>query len=511
MTAMTTQSASRKRHLLAGVDLGTTATKAALYRPDGTLLSEARVEVAIHHPEPGSVEQDCDDFYASAAAAVRQCISASGVEPAEVAGIAFDSQMAGLGAIDDEFRPAARFDSWLDMRCQPYIEELKLNHSERITALTGCPPTCDHGPKILWWMHERPESYKRIAKFVMPACYVAGRLAGLRAEEAYIDPTFLHFTALADAREGEWSEELCARLGVDRRRLPRIVEPWTVIGEVREEPARDFGLCPGTPIAAGCGDTAAGALGAGVVVPGMLLDTAGTASVLACCTNRFAADLEHGALLVMRSVIPGVWNPLAYIGGGGLALRWFRDQFSGGDYSRMFEEAQRAPAGCDGLIFSPHLGGRICPAAPAMRGAWLGFSWGHTQAHFIRAIAEGVAYEYAYYLRILRSLWPDQALTEARVIGGGALSRVWNQIKADVLNIPYRQVLRAESATWGSALVAGKACGIISDLAEAASAGAPIEEAARWPDAALREVYDRAIGRYLDWQRRLQEGFENDA
>jgi xylulokinase len=146
-----------------------------------------------------------------------------------------------------------------------------------------------------------------------------------------------------------------------------------------------------------------------------------------------------------------------------------------------------------------------------MRGAWLGFSWGHTQAHFIRAIAEGVAYEYAYYLRILRSLWPDQALTEARVIGGGALSRVWNQIKADVLNIPYRQVLRAESATWGSALVAGKACGIISDLAEAASAGAPIEEAARWPDAALREVYDRAIGRYLDWQRRLQEGFENDA
>ena len=290
-----------------------------------------------------------------------------------------------------------------------------------------------------------------------------------------------------------------------------IVETWTVIGEVREEPARDFGLCPGTPVAAGCGDTAAGALGAGVVVPGMLLDTAGTASVLACCTNRFAADLEHGALMVMRSVIPGVWNPLAYIGGGGLALRWFRDQFSGGDYSRMFEEAQRAPAGCDGLIFSPHLGGRICPAAPAMRGAWLGFSWGHTQAHFIRAIAEGVAYEYAYYLRILRSLWPDQALTEARVIGGGALSRVWNQIKADVLNIPYRQVLRAESATWGSALVAGKACGIISDLAEAASAGAPIEEAARWPDAALREVYDRAIGRYLDWQRRLQEGFENDA
>jgi xylulokinase len=359
-------------------------------------------------------------------------------------------------------------------------------------------------------MNERPESYKRIAKFVMPSCYVAGRLAGLRADEAYIDPTFLHFTALADAREGQWSGELCARIGVDCGRLPRIVEPWTVIGEVRDESARDFGLCPGTPIAAGCGDTAAGALGAGVVVPGLLLDTAGTASVLACCTNRFAADLDHGTLMVMRSVIPGVWNPLAYIGGGGLALRWFRDRFAAGDYGRMFEEAQNAPAGCDGLLFSPHLGGRICPTAPAMRGAWLGFSWGHTRAHFIRAIAEGVAYEYAYYLRILRSLWPEQALSEARVIGGGAQSLVWNQIKADVLNIPYRRVLRAESATWGSALVAGKACGIIGDLAEAASFGAPIAEAAKQPDVFLRETYDRAIDRYLDWQRRLQKGFEDN-
>ena len=117
-------------------------------------------------------------------------------------------------------------------------------------------------------------------------------------------------------------------------------------------------------MAAGCGDTAAGALGAGVVRPGMLLDTAGTASVLACCTNRFGADLENRALLVMRSVIPGVWNPLAYIGGGGLALRWFRDQFSGGDYDAMFQEANQAPAGCDDLLFSPHLGGRVCLPPP---------------------------------------------------------------------------------------------------------------------------------------------------
>ena len=249
------------------------------------------------------------------------------MDPAEIAGVAFDSQMAGLGAIDDEFRPANRFDSWLDMRCQPYIEELSRAHADKITALTGCPPTCDHGPKMLWWMHERPEEYQRIAKFVMPTCYVAGRIAGLRADQAFIDHTFLHFTALADAESGAWSRELCELLGVDAARLPRIVAPWEVVGEVRPEAAAEFGLAPGTPVAAGCGDTAAGALGAGVVTPGMLLDTAGTAAVLACCTDRFVADREHRALLTMRSVVPGVWNPLAYVAGGGLALRWFRDNF----------------------------------------------------------------------------------------------------------------------------------------------------------------------------------------
>jgi xylulokinase len=498
-----------KRFLL-GVDLGTTATKAALYRRDGVLVSEGRADVPIVHPQPGWVEQDSEDFYRSALMAVRRCLTASSIDPTEIAGIAFDSQMAGLGTIDEDFRPATRFDSWLDMRCQPYIEELKARHADRIIALTGCPPTCNHGPKILWWMHERPEDYRRIAKFVMPACYVAGRTAGLRADEAFIDYTFLHLTTLADVERGAWSRELCDLLGVDVARLPRIVEPWEVIGEVREQAAREFGLVPGTPIAAGCGDTAAGALGAGVVLPGMLLDTAGTASVLACCTDRYVADRKHRALLTMRSVVPGVWNPLGYIGGGGMALRWFRDHLSesDGSYERLFEAAAKAPAGCDGLLFSPHLGGRICPAAPEMRGAWLGFSWGHRQEHFFRAILESVAYEYAYYLKILRELLSGLKLVEARVIGGGSQSPLWNQIKADILQVPYKKVMRAESATWGSALVAGKASGLIDDLAAAALETAPAAQQVIVPNAALRETYEKTFERYLGWQRELEDGFE---
>ena len=257
-----------KKSYLIGVDLGTSGTKAALYRTDGTLVAEAGVEVPIYYPRPGVVEQENDDFYATASQAVNRCIRDSGVEPAEVAAIAFDSQMAGIGSVDEDFRPATRFDSWLDMRCQPYIEAMDRQAGDRITELTGCAPTCDHGPKILWWMHERPADFDRIAKFVTPAGYVAGTMAGLKADQAFMDYTFIHFSGFSDSKSAAWSQELCDHFGLDMGKLPEIVEPWRVVGEVTPAAARDFGLAPGTAVAAGCGDTAACALGAGAVVAG---------------------------------------------------------------------------------------------------------------------------------------------------------------------------------------------------------------------------------------------------
>ena len=519
---------SGQRYLI-GVDLGTSSTKAALYRTDGTLVAEAAVDVPLLYPRPGVVEQDTDDFYRTAAETVGRCLRESGIDPRAVAAIAFDSQMAGIGSIDEEYRPATRFDSWLDMRCEPYIAWLNEHYADLITRLTGCAPTCDHGPKILWWQHERAEEYARIAKFLTPAAYVAGRMAGLRGDQAFMDYTFIHFSGLCDNRAGTWSAAICDTLGVDMSRLPEIVEPWRVIGEVTTEAADDFGLAAGTPIAAGCGDTAANALGAGIVRPGQLFDVAGTASVLAGCTDTFVADTTHRALLTMRSVIPGLWNPLAYIAGGGQALRWFRDEFdsyelpttnyeSGEEairhssfvtrnYEEVIAAATKVPPGADGLFFSPHLGGRICPATPAMRGAWLGFSWGHTRAHFGRAVLESIAYEYAWYLRVLGEYIPNLELTETRAVGGGARSDAWNQIKADVLGVPYQRLARDEFGTWGAAMIAGKAVGIYDDLATVAAAharpaGPPIR-----PSAANHALYRPLVDRHIQLQEHLVGAF----
>jgi xylulokinase len=216
----------------------------------------------------------------------------------------------------------------------------------------------------------------------------------------------------------------------------------------------------------------------------------------------------------MHSVIPGLYHPLAYIAGGGLALRWFRDQFyntfqgkpapaENDLYAEMIETAEGVAPGAGGLMFSPHLGGRICPSAPDMRGDWSGFSWGHTQAHFLRAMLESIAFEYAYYLRILKDELPNAELFEARVVGGGAKSQIWSQIKADVLGIPYQRLRRTEFGTWGSALVAGKSAGLFSDLATKALESAQPSGAPILPDPDRHALYQPLVKRYITWQENL--------
>jgi xylulokinase len=250
----------------------------------------------------------------------------------------------------------------------------------------------------------------------------------------------------------------------------------------------------------------------------MLFDVAGTAAVLAGCTDTYVADVDNRALLTMRSVIPGLWNPLAYIAGGGIALRWFRDQFFNtlrGDqqelpsdlYTEMIDSAMKIQPGAEGLFFSPHLGGRICPATPEMRGAWLGFSWGHTQAHFARAVLESVAFEYAYYLSILRDLIPDLEMFEARVIGGGARSPDWSQIKADVLGVPYQPLQGNEFGSWGSAMIAGKAAGVIDDLITTAHENAIPEGKPLQPNLTHYADYQPLVAKYVQIQSTLSETF----
>ena len=397
------------------------------------------------------------------------------------------------------------YDSWLDLRCSPDVEGLDAELGDELVRTAGCPPMVNHAPKLRWRRRECPDEFEATAAFVVPSGYVAGRFADLRGDEAFIDWTYLHFTGLADTERGEWSESLAAGVGVPLEKLPRIVDPASVIGRVSGQAARDSGLRAGTPVAAGLGDTAAGVLGAGVVRPGQLLDVAGTAAVLGASTDERRPDSEHRTLIVMRGAVPGQWVSLAYLSGGPL-LDWFAGHVAGDDedaevdYDALGSLVGSVAAGSDGLLFVPHLDGRLLPSDPSMKGAWVGLDRHHGRAHMLRAVLEGVAFEYAGYLAVLNELHHGLDQDEVRVVGGGARSGAWNTIKAAVLGVPYVRLDREELSCWGAALVAGAAVGLHDDLARAAlEATAPRERFE--PEAGARDLYQemtRVYARVLD-------------
>lgn len=455
-----------------GCDLGTMGTKAAVVDLSGAILGEAFEEVALRHPRPRWAEQDLAEIEASAHRTIRRALAASG-RAADVAGVAISGQMSGIGSIDADFHPATHFDSWLDARCTPYIEEMAA-HAELVVARSGCPPTYSHGPKIVWWQRERPEDFARIAKFVVPTAFVAGRLCGLPADQAYIDRTHLHFSNLSDTAAVRWSDELLDKFHVDSRVLPRIVDPTDVVGEVTPAAARETGLPVGTPVAAGAGDQSAASLGAGAVTGGQAFDSAGTASVFAVCVDGFRPDTAHLTLTCGHSVVPGKFIAMAFINGGGLALKWFRDEIvrdlAGRPeaYAELDALAAKVEPGSGGLLWFPHFQGGVLPPQPRARGAWVGLTAGHGRGHLFRALLEGIAYEYAVWADLARGT--GQPLREARALGGGAASPLWNGIKADVVGIDWVPTVRQECGVLGDALIAAAATGHVSDLSATAQA-----------------------------------------
>ncbi|MEW6048973.1 MAG: FGGY family carbohydrate kinase [Bacillota bacterium] len=484
---------------LCGIDVGTTNTKATLISDDGAVLAEASEPSRINQRGPGWVEQDPDEMAAAAERVLGECVRQAGVDPARVAGIAITGQMAGVASVDADWNPVTPYDSWLDTRCDPYVAVMR-RRADSIIAASGGPPTYSHGPKMLWWKHEYPEIFRRIHKFVMPAAYVAGRLADLTGDQAFIDPTYLHFSCLADIRAQAWSEELCSHFEIPMEKLPRIVEPSDVVGRLSREAAARVGLVSGIPIVAGAGDQSAAMLGAGVIRPGIGYDAAGTASSFALCVPGFSPDVAHKTLVTGRLPAPGLWYALGYINGGGLNLRWLRDMLralpAGGsscggmglDYAQLDDLASRVPPGSDGLVFVPHLGGRVCPNQPNVRGAWVGLRWSHSTGHLYRALLESVAYEYSIYLDIEQRLAPDVAFHEVRVVGGGSQSALWNQLKADVLGVPYTRLNRSEAGSLGAAILAGYGIGVFRDLEAAVSAFVhPVERFEPRPE--KRELY----------------------
>jgi xylulokinase len=460
-------------HLL-GVDIGTQGTKAVLVDLHGRARGIALCKSRLKWPAPGLLEEDPEYQFRTVCRAIRTCLAAAGIDAARVAAIGIDGQMAGILGLGADGRHLTPYHSGLDARCSAEIDRMQREAGDEFIRKTGGPPSFEHGPKILWWKRHRGAVYRRIAAFVQPGPYAAMRLCELPAADAFVDTTYLHVSGLADNLRGRWDSERCRTFGIAVAKLPRIVEPHAVVGRVSFAAAARCRLKAGTPVVAGCGDMAASFLACGATREGICVDLAGADSVFAATSATFRADVECGLLGWGRSATPGLWHPYACIHGGGLNVQWFAAQIAGvklalpGAIARLNRLATAIVPRGDDPLFLPHLGGRVSPSRPSLRGCWAGLASSHSAAHLYRAVLEGVALEYCLYREAIQSLIPDLAVREIRVTGGGQRNLLWNQIKADAQQTPVVQLARREGAPLGAALLAGFGVGLIADLDAAA-------------------------------------------
>lgn len=451
---------------LIGVDIGTQGTKAALFDTNLTLLATAFEPSRILSPVPGTAWQEADDLYASCVNTIKSLVEQTGISPSDIAAIGLDGQMAGIMGVDAEGEASTYYDSWLDMRCGKYMDSMRQQAGKRAIEITGGPITYTHGPKILWWKHEHPDAYRKTAKFVLPHAYIVGKMTGLKGHDAYFDYTHLHFSGFGDNAKKEWSDELLLAFSVEKEKMARIVSPFEVVGKTTRAFAQQSSTVEGIPVVAGCGDTAASTFGSGMFERDLVLDCAGTASVMCSVVDGFVPDTRYETMTMMRSPVDGLFLPLAYINGGGMCIRWFRDTLSGkpsATYDELELEAAPLPCGSEGLLFIPHFSGRVLPNNPNIKGSFLGLDFKHTRGHMYRSVMEAVAYEYKYYLQVLRTLYPQSDFSRMLTIGGGSNSRLFNAIKADVLGIRVETFETGETALIGSAVIAGIGAKVLTD------------------------------------------------
>ena len=383
---------------------------------------------------------------------------------------------------------------WCDVRtekqCRDLTQALGL---QRLIQLT-CNPALPNFTltKILWVRENEPQNWQRVRFMLLPKDYVRFRLTGERAT----DMADGSGTLMLDVAHRRWSREMLDAAALEESLLPSIYESPDVCAKVSSQGATECGLAVGTPVVAGAGDQAAGAVGMGIVSPGTVSATIGTSGVVFAATDRPAMDVR-GRVHTFCHAIPGRWHVMGVTQAAGLSLRWFRDIFTtssngaAASYDQLTAEAAKIPAGSDGLLWTPYLMGERTPHLDgSARGALVGLTASHTRGHVVRAILEGVAFS----LRDTFTLFQEMSVpvSSIRLGGGGARSPLWRQIQADVYGHTVELVEAEEGAAYGAALLAGVGAGVWPTVDAACAAAVRVASRVD-PDAAavstLNESY----------------------
>jgi xylulokinase len=477
-------------HLI-GVDVGSQSVKGILCAPDGTPLASAAHPCTMTHPASGWAEQDPAQWIEGIGTVVRRLLT-HGIAAREVTYLGLACQVDGVVPVDRWLTPLRPAMIWLDKRAAPQVRHLaEAVGEDAVFATTGLVLDASHtAPKMMWLREEEPEVFQRASLLPPPGAFVLGWLTGRPLQ----DHANASSSLLYDVVARDWAMPLLEASGIDPALLAPIAPAHEIAGPLRPEAAEALGLTTRCLVVVGTGDDHGAALGAGVVHEGLVADVTGTAEPVGTCTTRPVFDGEQ-LVETHAHALDGTYfieNP-GFVSGG--SVLWLASLLAASQ-ADVVGWAGQAPPGADGVIFLPTLSGSTAPRwHDLMRGVFHGLSMNHGRAHLARAVLEGCAYALRSVTSRLVAL--GLPVDELRVVGGGARSELWLQMKADVCGVPARAVGGDEPTALGAAMLAAVGAGVFPDAATASSTMAIVSKHAYEPDMRRRDAYEAGYRTYL--------------
>ncbi len=447
--------------LLIGLDIGTSSVKAGLFSTNGRLLAMASTPVVLYSYEPGWAEQNPEDWWKGSQRVLVEILR--GVDPGRVAGLGLSGQCPGHVLVDQDSHALGRAIIWRDLRARAeaaWISENITNTQALEWIGTDQPGQASSPPaRLLWLKKNRPLDWGRAVQVIQPKDFIALRLTGNIATDRH------SAYCLANPEMTAYDRRYFDALGLPVEKMPAVLDPTAVVGEVTAEAARQTGLNPGTRVVIGTIDAYCDNLAGGVIFDGRAVDVAGTSEIVSLGIDRkvnaegvYPAEIgKDGRFLCGPTQA------------GGDTLRWLAGCFYPGfgtvpPFEKMEMEARAVPAGSGGLVLLPYLSGERTPVWDAdARGVFFGVTIAHDRRHFTRAVYESIGFAIRHILEIAEEA-AGKSAAEMVVCGGGSHSHFWNQVKADILQKPVHPTAVCETGCLGAAILAGTGTGFHPDL-----------------------------------------------
>lgn len=497
-----------------GMDIGTSATKVALFDANCHGIATATESYAMQQPQNGWAEEKPTAWRQAVTKGIRMVLAESNLQGKDIAAIGLSGQMHGLVLMDDKgevLRPAIL---WCDQRTGKECKEItQIVGEKRLLQITANPAlTGFTASKIRWVQKHEPEVWQCTQHILLPKDYVRWCMTG----DFATDVSDASGMQLLDVPRRCWSSEIAQALDIPLTMLPQVYESPEITGYISPAFAQATGLLAGTPVVAGAGDNAGAAIGTGIVEDGQAFVTVGTSGVVFAHTDKLSSD-PKGRAHAFCAAVPYTWHVMGVTQAAGLSLTWFLQNFAQdwvteakaqkqSLYELLQDKVVAVPRGSRRLFYLPYLMGERTPHLdPDARGVFFGLSAMHGKAECARAVMEGVGYSLLDCQEVLTSM--GVKIATLMICGGGAKSPTWRSIIADMMGTPVHTLVTEEGPALGAALLAAVGVGAFADVRQAAKRAVKIA-GETLPDAKGTAFYRQGHGLYRKLYASLREDFQ---